>query len=518
MGHSLAARLLNLTILTEATPNPNTCTPSRGLGASARASLLWGGGFTLLRDVAQFGVMLILVRLLTPADYGTAAVAQAIIGVAAGFSYATFSLHALQMRDPADVDWQVHFTSGAVLNTVVAVLVLLLAFGLSLSKRFHDVALPLAALSVVFLIEIPGTLRHRMLEAHHDWKRFRLLLTIGTFLGLGLGLLVALLGGGVWALIVQPPMFSLPAAIDLLLIQRFRPDWTWHWARWRDTLSFGLDRTGSGLIGRGRILIEQMLVSGLYDLATLGIFSRANGLAMLIAGRIGSLAMMSLYPVVTRADSGSARFQRLADLVLRGVVWITLPISIFLGIVAHDTVALLYGPQWGAVTLLLPLAAFAVGLGGIITALSSLLVANNNSRYALSLDVIAAISGIAVAVILIPFGVRTYLAGLCVHATVVAMVAVVLLVRRGGASRAGVASAFVPAAVSATMGALGIVIGRAVSGGSDWFVVRLLSDGMLFGTVSLLVLRFAFSQPLAELIDVAPGGAWMRQRLKLASP
>ena len=37
---------------------------SGNLGASARTSLLWGGGFTLLRDVAQFGVMLILVRLL----------------------------------------------------------------------------------------------------------------------------------------------------------------------------------------------------------------------------------------------------------------------------------------------------------------------------------------------------------------------------------------------------------------------------------------------------------------------
>jgi hypothetical protein len=35
--------------------------------------LLWGGGFTLLRDLAQFAVMLILVRLLSPADCGTAA-------------------------------------------------------------------------------------------------------------------------------------------------------------------------------------------------------------------------------------------------------------------------------------------------------------------------------------------------------------------------------------------------------------------------------------------------------------
>jgi hypothetical protein len=53
--------------------------------------LLWGGGFMLLRDVPQFAVMLILVRLLSPADYGTAALAQAVICVVSVVSFTTFS-------------------------------------------------------------------------------------------------------------------------------------------------------------------------------------------------------------------------------------------------------------------------------------------------------------------------------------------------------------------------------------------------------------------------------------------
>ena len=164
----------------------DTAPTPRGLGASARASLLWGGGFTLLRDLAQFGVMLILVRLLTPADYGTAALAQAIIGLVAVVSFGTFSAHALQMRDPDEIDWQAHFTAAAAINVTLAALVLALAYALSFTTRYAEAALPLAALAVIFIIEIPGTLRHRMLEANHDWKRFRLLLIIGTFLGLRL--------------------------------------------------------------------------------------------------------------------------------------------------------------------------------------------------------------------------------------------------------------------------------------------------------------------------------------------
>jgi O-antigen/teichoic acid export membrane protein len=136
-------------------------------------------------------------------------------------------------------------------------------------------------------------------------------------------------------------MLGLPAAIDLLFVKRFRPDWTRSWARRRDAFRFGLDRIGSGVVGRGRALNEQMLLSGLYDFATLGIFSRATGLATLLAGRIGSVAIMSLYPIVTRAERNSPRFRRLADLVLRGVVWTTVPAAAFLGLAAQDTVSLL---------------------------------------------------------------------------------------------------------------------------------------------------------------------------------
>ena len=89
----------------------------QSLGNSARASLLWAGGFTLLRDVAQFGTMLILVRLLSPADYGTAALAQSTIGFLSVVSFGAFVMHSLQFRDPSQVDWQAHFTAAVVINT-----------------------------------------------------------------------------------------------------------------------------------------------------------------------------------------------------------------------------------------------------------------------------------------------------------------------------------------------------------------------------------------------------------------
>lgn len=501
-------------------PTLTTRAPSgfmhESLGKSARSALIWGGGFTLVRDVAQFGVMLILVRLLSPEDYGIAAIAQAIIGFSAVISFATFASHALQLRNPAEIDWQAHFTAGVVINAALVALTLTIAFALSFTERYSSVAWPLAALSLVFIVEVPGTIRHRMLESRHDWARFRLLLIIGTFLGLSAGLVVALLGGGVWALVVQPPLFGLPAAFDLLVIQRFRPDWAWSWRRYRETVRFGLDRVGSGLVGRGRVLGENLLLSGVYDLATLGIFTRANGLAVVLAGRIGSITTMSLHPVVTRAERSSPRFQRLAGLVLCGVLWTTLPAILFLGLAAQDTVALLYGARWYDVVALLPLAAAATGIAGVTAALSSLLVANEDSRMALFLDLIAGTTGIAMALVLIPLGIRIYLAGMIIHALLMVFATTLFLFQRQALTGSGIVAAFVPPIVAGLMGVAVVMAVRDLIGVSEYLLVRLLVDALTFAVAYLGTLRVAFTRPLARLLEVVPGGGFLSRMLWMA--
>lgn len=492
-----------------------TSSEARPLATTARKAILYGGGFTLVRDVAQFLVMIAMVRLLRPEDYGVVSLSQAIIGVLSMFSFATFSSHALQLRDPENVDWQLHFTAAAIINVALFIVTSLIAIALYWWEPHKGLAMPLFVMGAVFLIEIPATFWFRILSARHNWERSYLLSSIGSLIGLIAGIIIAVCGGGYWALAVQPLLFGVPAALDLLLVQRFKADWRWSWSGYRDTLRFGFDRIGSGFVGRGRVLNEQVLLSSLYDLATLGIFTRATGLAMLVAGRIGSVVMLSLHPVLTRAERGSARFRRLADFVLRGVVWTTVPASACLGLAASDMVAILYGGRWSGVAGLMPFAAVAIGLGGIIASLSSLLVANENARAALWLDATAAASAIALAFLLIPRGASTYLAGLGIHGLMVAGAAIVLLVHYGALSTRGAVVALAPALVACTAGTAAVFAVREAVGTSEHLVVRLTVDASTLALSYMAALRLAFAQPLVELLEVAPGGPTLARALGL---
>ena len=489
--------------------------PSLSLGVTARAALLWGGGFTLLRDVAQFAVMLILVRMLSPADYGAAAVVQSIVGVAAVLSFGTFSTHALQIRDPAKIDWQAHFTAAIIINVPLFLLTLITAWALSFTTLYHSVAMPLGALSVLFLVEIPGTLRHRMLEANHSWGRFRVLLIMGTLLALGVGLVVALLGGGVWALIVQPPLLGLPAAVDLFWDAGFKPDWTWSWPRYRDTFHYGINRVIAGAASRGRVMTETVALSSAFSLGSLGLYTRAIGLGTLLAGRVGSVVTLSLYPVITRAEPSSARFQRLSALVLQGVCWATAPAALFLCLTAADTVNGLYGKQWISVAPLLPLAVVVVALGGVASALGSLLLANDQIHAGLILDLVSALGGILVALTIIPFGAEIYLTALSCLALCVVALAVFILLSRGGITEGGVVAAIGPALVAGTAAFAAVIASRSAFGKSSYVFARLCIDGAVLAIAYIATLRMAFAAEFTDLLNAAPGGAMLARHLRL---
>jgi O-antigen/teichoic acid export membrane protein len=474
------------------------------LRSSAKQALIWGAGFNLLRDVLQFASMLMMVRLLSPEDYGRAALAQAIVGFISVFSFGTFVSHALQARAPEEVDWQAHFSAGLFINAALFVVTALVAFALSFTSRYHALMGPLIVSALVFVVEIPGSLRHSMLTAHHEWRRFHTLTSVGTMLALAAGLVTAWMGGSVWALVIQSPLFTLPAAIDLFWGGRWKPDFSWSCSRYRDTAIFAVHRIGATGLTRGRVLAEQMILTASHSLSALGIFTRAIGLATLLAGRVGALVMSALYPIITRADPSSDRFRKMAGLVLRGVAWATLPAAACLAVCANDVVRLLYGEKWLPVTALLPWAVAGIAVAGVLFVLVRLLLANEAVKGGTTIDMASSLVAIVISAWLIPVGIEPYLLALAVHGAVFTAISALALVRSGGMTWHEFHRAWVPAVLAAAVATAAVIAERHLLPQPPVAFGRLLLDALVFVAATFAVLRTFFATGMRELVEVAP--------------
>lgn len=476
------------------------------LGSSAKHAILWGGGFTIFRDFLQFFVMLVLVRVLSPEDYGVATLTQTIVGLIATVSFGTFIQHALQIRDPEKIDWNSHFTFAFVVNIFLFVVTLFIAWRLSFSEKYYELSLPIIVNATVLLLEIPGSLRHRMLESNHDWKRFRILLILGTSLSLTSGLVVGILGGGVWALVIQSPLFTLPAIIDLFFFERWRPNWSWKFDTYKETLSFGLNRASSLFLQKCRQTIEQTLLSGVYSLNVLGFFARAGGLSTLLAGRIGVVTTTTLYPLITRAEQGSERFQKIAGLILQGVCWTTIPISVFIFTHVNELVLVIYGPKWQEVGPIMIYAILGVALNGISSATSNLLLANNQAKSCLIIDIISVSLAIGLALLFIPIGIKSYLIASAFNGLFILILTLVNLVMTNGLSKIALINGFIPVCISSIISIVMVRCFHLIFDIEKYQIFSLIVDIIMFITTTIFILRILYKKILYEFLRELPGG------------
>jgi teichuronic acid exporter len=487
------------------------------LRQSAQQAILWSAGLNLFRDVLQFGQMLILVRLLDPSIYGMAGLATTFISFIGIISFQHVIPHVLQVRGDSQVNYHLHFTVGVVLNGFLFVVANAIAFGLGFTSQYAQLQPLLHLLSLTFLLSVPVDMRVKMLERDHNWSRLRIIQMAGIVISIASGIGMALFGAGVYALIVPGLLASTVFMIDLFLFSGWRPRWQWNYASYRDALHFGINRAGSNALNGGRYLLQNTLITQHFQFSTLGVFGRAEGLANMFCGRIAQEVSNALYPVITRAEAHSERFQRISGLVLQSVAWVVIPIAAFFSMEAENIVKLLFGSKWLAVIPLLPLA-MAIGVTVSIGSTAyRLLLANDQSRLCLRSDMAAFAMAATAMMILIPQGLIPYLIGATFVGVAIATILVALLIRTRGLRVEKLIVALVPPAIAAIAGyalasAMQILLPNNLPS-----AVQIAPSALLFAATYTLVLRVLFHTHLAEIMEYLPGGKRIGKLLYLWS-
>lgn len=490
-------------------------TQGKSLRQSAQQAILWSAGLNLFRDVLQFGQMLVLVRLLEPAIYGMAGLATTVVNFIGLISFQHLIAHVLQVRGDGQINYHQHFTAGLAINGALFLLTNLIALALQFSVQYSSMQPLLHVLSLTFLISVPVDMRVKMLERDHNWNRLRIIQMAGIMISIVSGIGMALLGAGVYALIVPGLLASSVFALDLFVHAGWRPRWQWDYASYRDALHFGFNRAGSNALNGARQLLQSGLITQHFQFSTLGVFGRAEGLANMFCGRIAQEVSNALYPVITRAEAHSERFQRISGLVLQCVAWVVIPIAAFFSMEAQNVVELLFGSKWLVVVPLLPLA-MVIGVTVSIGATAyRLLLANDQSRLCLRADAASFAVAAPAMLVLIPHGILTYLVGATVVGAAIAAMLATLLIRTRGLKIGKLAVALLPPAVAVSAGYALVRSLHMLLTDNLPAPVQIAISALLFSAAYVLALRVFFRAHLAEVMEYLPGGKRIGKALYL---
>ena len=335
--------------------------PETSLSARTLSGLGWSYLATFIKALLSLLVLIILARLLAPADFGLLAIAWIFIMFGSRFGQAFVGPAIVQRSELTDLHIQVGITLSLTTAIVLAAFVLLLAPFVGEFFNEPTASQVLQALSVIFLINGIGNVPTHLLRRDLRFKELMFADILAYFTGYGLtAVILAFQGYGVWSLVWGEIMHKV---IHTIIVIRYTH--THLYPRWAVREATDLLSRGAGFslarffefIARqgGHFVIGRWLGA-----ASLGFYTRADKLILVPRNYVGQSLFQVLFPAMAQRQQGT---ERLATIYLRGseiLSLVALPVSALLFLSAPEIVLVILGDQWDPVVGLLRILAFAV--------------------------------------------------------------------------------------------------------------------------------------------------------------
>ncbi|SDO31323.1 polysaccharide transporter, PST family [Nakamurella panacisegetis] len=344
--------------------DPDTGSPSLGRAAAS------GAGITLvsqgLRFVLQIIALVVLSRLLTPSDFGLVAMVTAILGVAEIIRDFGLSSAAIQAKELSDGERTNLFWANLGIGTACAAVAAAcspLIAAIYSRPELTGVTLALSWLFVVsgantqFRAELSRSLRFRALAVTDVGAQA---------LGIGAGILSAVLGFGFWSIVIQQIVFVVATCAINVVSCRWRPGWPHRGISLRRFFKFGAGLLGMQVMGYATNNVDTVALGSVWGAGPVGLYSRGYQLLMVPLSQVSNALLRVVLPVLSRVqddDETYLRYVRRAQLLC--CYGFGLSFAVAAGL-SGPLVAVLFGAAWSGVAPIFALLA----IGGIFRGLA----------------------------------------------------------------------------------------------------------------------------------------------------
>jgi O-antigen/teichoic acid export membrane protein len=336
---------------------------SQSLSARTLRGVQWATLSTLITAVLQVGYTAVMARLLSPQAFGLVAMAGVVLRF--GSYFAEMGLgHALVQRpelQPTDI--RATFTASLLLSATFTALAWLLA-PLAVFFLANDAVIPLVrGMALGFFFTGLGMTATSLLRRELRFKSLAIIEVVSYVLGYGgVGISMALSGGGVWSLVAAGLAQQLLLSLLTYSVVRhpIRPVLTW--APYAPLLGYGSRVSFITFLEFLSGNLDTLLIGRLLGPGALGIYSRAYQLLYLPTYYLTHSLARVVFPALSQIQAQLARLRQVYLSSTTLVAWLVLPLCAGMAVAAPELVKTMLGTRWGAAVPVLQLLCLAIPL------------------------------------------------------------------------------------------------------------------------------------------------------------
>jgi O-antigen/teichoic acid export membrane protein len=312
----------------------------------ALQGIAWSFITRIASQAIQFGVSIVLARLLFPADFGLVG----MVGVFTGFAavFIDFGIGSAIVQRPELDERQIRAAFTATL-VVGAATTLLIAAGAPLIAAFYhrDELVALTRVSALaFLLTSIGVVPRAMLMRGMQIKRLMLLDLAVLVASSSCSVALALSGAGVWTVVVGSLVVAAGQSFLPVLFGPWKVRFAIDLRHLRPLMGVSLNLLGFNVINYWSRNVDNLLIGRLLGETSLGLYTRAYTLMLLPIVQIGGVLSSSMMPMLSRVSHDRARSKNLFLRALGMIALVGFPMMLGLASVAGPFVRAFYGPKW----------------------------------------------------------------------------------------------------------------------------------------------------------------------------
>lgn len=369
------------------------------------SSLLWR---FLERCGAQgvtFLVTIVLARLLAPEVYGLMALVTVFTAVLQVFVDSGMGNALIQKKDADNLD----FSSVFFFNLAMGIaLYILLFFCAPLVATFYknpELTLVIRVLGITLLIAGVKNVQQAYVSKKLQFKRFFFATLGGTIGAAVIGITLAYMGFGIWALVAQNLFNAMIDTVILWLTVRWRPKLLFSFNRLKGLLRYGGKLLVSSLLHTFYLNLRTLIIGKLYMPADLAYYEKGQSFPTLIVSNINASIDSVLLPTMSGVQDSRESVKAITRRAIVTSSYLMWPMMVGLAVVAKPLVVLLLTEKWLAAVPFLQITSFALGFEPLQTANLNAIKAMGRSDIYLKLEIVKKTISIAILLLSMRFGV-----------------------------------------------------------------------------------------------------------------
>ena len=310
--------------------------------------IAWSAGAQIGKQALGFFITMILMRLLSPSDFGLMGMVTVFTGFAWLFSAFGFGDALIQSQ----VVEERHYSSVFWLNILISI-ILMGTFLLAAPAIAHFYKEPrLVALilisSFIFPIGSLSGVQHSILTKKLEFKKIGIIETFSMIVAGVAAILIAYSGYGVYALVWKIFIHTSLRVIIVWIVSAWTPRLIFDFKAIKDLMGFSLNLFGLQIFNYWVRNADNLLIGKFIGSSGLGIYSRAYSLMLLPVVQVNRVLGRVIFSALSKIQEDKRRIKSIYLRAIYSIGLISFPLMLGLAVVSKEFILVLFGPKWEA--------------------------------------------------------------------------------------------------------------------------------------------------------------------------